>query len=165
MSHPTNPLLEAVTQWRHSQLGTVEDLEELDRILSEFHHSDTALALIAARVAEGDVPLHVAADIDQIIWEQDMVDVTREYVLIPDDDAGWVPAGLQIGLTGKVVAPDVYIAIGMSGSSQHMSGCSGSKTIVAINKDAEANIIKRARYAVVGDWKKVLPALIEKLKS
>jgi len=83
----------------------------------------------------------------------------------PPCDNGWVPAGLQIGLTGKVVAPEVYIAIGMSGSSQHMSGCSGSKTIVAINKDAEANIIKRARYAVVGDWKKVLPAFIEKLKS
>jgi electron transfer flavoprotein alpha subunit len=83
----------------------------------------------------------------------------------PPCDNGWVPAGLQIGLTGKVVAPDVYIAIGMSGASQHMSGCSGAKTIVAINKDAEANIIKRARYAVVGDWKKVLPGFIEKLKA
>jgi len=83
----------------------------------------------------------------------------------PPCDNGWVPAGLQVGLTGKVVAPEVYIAVGISGASQHMSGCSGAKTIVAINKDAEANIIKRARYAVVGDWKKVLPAFIEKVKE
>jgi len=83
----------------------------------------------------------------------------------PPCDNNWVPAGLQIGLTGKLVAPDVYIAIGISGSSQHMSGCSGAKTIVAINKDAEANIIKRARYAVVGDWKKVLPAFTAKVKE
>lgn len=83
----------------------------------------------------------------------------------PPCDNGWVPSGLQIGLTGKLVAPDVYIAIGISGSSQHMSGCSGSKTIVAINKDPEANIIKRARYAVVGDWKKVVPAFTAKVKE
>jgi electron transfer flavoprotein alpha subunit len=83
----------------------------------------------------------------------------------PPCDNGWVPAGMQIGLTGKLVAPDVYIAIGISGSSQHMSGCSGAKTIIAINKDAEANIIKRARYAVVGDWKKVVPAFTAKVKE
>ncbi|MFH0942361.1 MAG: electron transfer flavoprotein subunit alpha/FixB family protein [Chloroflexota bacterium] len=83
----------------------------------------------------------------------------------PPCDNGWVPAGLQIGLTGKIVAPELYIAIALSGSSQHMSGCSGCKTIVAINKDPEANIIKRARYAVVGDWKKVLPAFTAKVKE
>jgi electron transfer flavoprotein alpha subunit len=83
----------------------------------------------------------------------------------PPCDNGWVLPGLQIGLTGKIVAPDLYIAIALSGSSQHMSGCSGCKNIVAINKDPEANIIKRARYAVVGDWKKILPAFTEKLKE
>lgn len=83
----------------------------------------------------------------------------------PPCDNGWVPSGLQIGLTGKIVAPDVYIAIALSGSSQHMSGCSGCKTIISINKDPEANIIKRARYAVVGDWKKVLPAFTAKVKE
>lgn len=83
----------------------------------------------------------------------------------PPCDNGWVSAGLQIGLTGKIVAPDVYIAVALSGSSQHMSGCSGSKNIVAINKDPEANIIKRARYAVIGDWKKILPAFTEKAKE
>lgn len=83
----------------------------------------------------------------------------------PPCDNGWVPAGLQIGLTGKIVAPDLYLAIALSGSSQHISGCSGCKNIVAINKDPEANIIKRARYAVIGDWKKVLPAFTAKLKE
>ena len=83
----------------------------------------------------------------------------------PPCDNGWVPTGLQVGLTGKIIAPDLYIAIALSGSSQHMSGCSGSKNIVAINKDPESNIVKQARYAVVGDWKKVLPAFTNKVKE
>jgi len=83
----------------------------------------------------------------------------------PACDSGWIPDTSQVGLTGKIVTPDFYLAIGISGSSQHMAGCSSSKTIVAINKDAEANIFKEARYGVVGDWKKVLPAFIEKVKE
>jgi electron transfer flavoprotein alpha subunit len=83
----------------------------------------------------------------------------------PPCDNEWVPAGAQIGLTGKIVTPDLYIAVALSGSSQHMSGCSGSKTIVAINKDPEANIFREARFGVVGDWKKVIPALTGKLKE
>ena len=76
-----------------------------------------------------------------------------------------MPAGVQIGLTGKIVTPELYIAIALSGSSQHMSGCSGAKTIVTINKDPEANIFREARFGVVGDWKKVLPAFTDKLKE
>jgi len=83
----------------------------------------------------------------------------------PPCDNAWVPAGLQVGLTGKIVSPDLYIAVALSGSSQHMSGCSGSKNIIAINKDPEANIVKQARYAVIGDWKKILPAFAEKVKE
>jgi len=83
----------------------------------------------------------------------------------PPCDNGWIPAGAQIGLTGKIVNPDLYIAVALSGSSQHMSGCSGSKTIVAINKDPEANIFREARFGVVGDWKKVIPAFTSKLKE
>ena len=63
------------------------------------------------------------------------------------------------------IAPEVYIAVAISGSSQHMSGCSGSKTIIAINKDREANIFRHARFGVVGDWKKVLPAFTAKIKE
>ena len=72
---------------------------------------------------------------------------------------------LPQGLTGKIISPDLYIAIALSGASQHMTGCSGSKTIVAINKDPEANIFKEARYGIVGDWKKVLPAFTSKVKE
>ena len=83
----------------------------------------------------------------------------------PPCDNGWLADTLQIGLTGKIVAPTLYIAVGISGSSQHMSGCSGSKNIVAINKDPEANIFREARFGVVGDWKKVLPAFTDKVKA
>ena len=83
----------------------------------------------------------------------------------PPCDSGWVSDNLQIGLTGKIVSPDLYIAVALSGSSQHLSGCSGAKTIVAINKDPEANIFKVAQYGVVGDWKKTLPAFTEKVKQ
>jgi electron transfer flavoprotein alpha subunit len=83
----------------------------------------------------------------------------------PPCDNGWVSELLQIGITGKIIAPDLYIAVALSGSSQHLSGCSGSKNIVAINKDPEANIFRAATYGVVGDWKKVIPALTEKIKE
>lgn len=83
----------------------------------------------------------------------------------PPCDNGWVPTTLQIGLTGKVVTPDVYITVAVSGASQHLAGCSSSKNIIAINRDAEANIFKEARFGVVGDWKQVLPAFTEKVKE
>ena len=79
-------------------------------------------------------------------------------------DLGWYPPSQQVGLTGKVVTPDLYVAIAISGASQHMAGCSGSKTIVAINRDAEANIFKAASFGIVGDYKQVLPPLIEAVK-
>ena len=83
----------------------------------------------------------------------------------PPCDNGWVSDLLQVGLTGKIISPELYIAVALSGSSQHMSGCSGAKTIVAINKDAEANIFREARFGIVGDWKKVLPAFTNKVKE
>ncbi len=83
----------------------------------------------------------------------------------PAVDNNWVPASMQVGLTGKIVAPELYIAIALSGSSQHMAGCSGSKTIVAINKDPESNIFREARFGIVGDWKQALPAFTAKVKE
>ncbi len=80
-------------------------------------------------------------------------------------DLGWYPPSQQVGLTGKVVSPDLYVAIGISGASQHMAGCSGAKNIVAINRDREANIFRAARFGIVGDYKIVIPALIEALKA
>ena len=80
-------------------------------------------------------------------------------------DSGWVPATYQVGLTGKTITPDLYITVAISGASQHMAGCSGAKVIVAINKDAQANIFKDARYGVVGDWETVIPALTEAIRE
>jgi electron transfer flavoprotein alpha subunit len=80
-------------------------------------------------------------------------------------DLGWRPVAEQVGLTGKVVSPTMYIAVAVSGASQHMAGCSGSKNIIAINKDADANIFKAARFGIVGDFKQVMPALLEAIKK
>jgi len=88
------------------------------------------------------------------------VGITR----VPSDE-NWMPKSLEIGQTGHMVSPSLYIAVGISGAPQHLAGCSSSKLIVAINKDPQAPIFDMADFGIVGDYREVLPALIEKLKA
>lgn len=80
-------------------------------------------------------------------------------------DAGWIDHSHQVGLTGKSVSPRLYLSFGISGASQHMAGCSSARNIVAVNTDPDASIFSDSRFGVVGDWNKVLPALISALRD
>lgn len=80
-------------------------------------------------------------------------------------DLGWCPRGWQIGLTGRTVQPDLYIAVGISGAGHHMAGCGNAKTIVAVNTDPDAAIYKEARFGVIADYQQFIPAFIDEVRK
>ena len=83
----------------------------------------------------------------------------------PPCDLGWIEPSAQVGITGAIIAPDLYIAVGISGSTQHVGGMEGAKTIIAINEREDAPIFKIADYGVVDDYTQVLPAFLEGLRQ
>ena len=80
-------------------------------------------------------------------------------------DKGWISSDHQVGLTGTMIAPDIYVAVGISGAIQHLVGMVHSKKIIAINTDSGCNMFKVADYGVVEDYEEIIPALIEKLEE
>ena len=137
---------------RASVLDTIEESREGVRL------EDANVIVSGGRGLGGPDPFSVLHDLANVL--EGAVGASRAAC-----DAGWIDHAYQVGLTGKSVTPDLYIAVGISGASQHMAGCSSSRAIVAINKDADSNIFKEARYGVVGDWEKVLPAFLSAVRD
>lgn len=129
-------------------LGTVEQASEGVRL------EDADVVVSGGRGLGGPEPFEIVEDLARLLGGA--MGASRAAC-----DAGWIDHSHQVGLTGRTITPTVYIAVGISGASQHMAGCSGAKHIVAINKDREANIFKDASYGVAGDWRAVLPSFIE----
>jgi electron transfer flavoprotein alpha subunit len=135
-----------------SVTGTVAEAREGVRL------EDANFVVSGGRGLGGPEPFSVLADLANALGGA--VGASRAAC-----DAGWIDHSHQVGLTGKSVSPDVYIAIGISGASQHMAGCSSSRAIVAINKDGDSNIFKEARFGIVGDWEKVLPSFLATVRE
>lgn len=113
---------------------------------------DAKIIVAGGRGLEGPEGFRVLEDLAQVLGGE--VGSSR----VPCD-LGWCPHSWQIGLTGKTVTPELYVAVGISGAGHHMAGCGNAGTIVAINTDADAAIFGEARYGVVGDYRKIVPAL------
>jgi electron transfer flavoprotein alpha subunit len=142
----------ASVEQRAQVTGTVAESRDGVRL------EDANFVVSGGRGLGGAEPFHVLTDLANVLGGA--VGASRAAC-----DAGWIDHSHQVGLTGKSVSPDVYIAVGISGASQHMAGCSSSRAIVAINKDSASNIFKEARFGVVGDWEKILPSFIATVRE
>jgi electron transfer flavoprotein alpha subunit len=138
---------------------TVQVLEEVrEQTTSGPRLKDAKVIVSGGRGLGGPENWHFVEELAQVLGAA--VGATRAVT-----DAGWVPPSLQVGLTGATIAPDLYITVGISGAVQHIAGISGARNVVAINRDADANIFKYARFGVVGDWKQILPAFTQRLRE
>lgn len=139
-------------------------LELVESVKGESVRLDKADAIVA-----GGRGIHKIEGLQRL---EELIEILRRYfskvelgASRPLIDAGWLPHSRQVGLTGEKASPELYIAIGISGALQHLTGIFRSKKIVAINKDEQAPIFNYADYGIVGDYEEVVPALIEKLKE
>lgn len=139
----------------------LEGCEEKVRLVSEKHELTEGVPLEdAAVIVSGGRGI---GDAESFAMLQSMADQLNGAVGASRGavDEGWASPTRQIGQTGKIVAPSLYFAVGISGASQHLAGIANSKCVVAINKDEEANIFNRARFGLVCDYKKILPILTQ----
>ena len=142
----------------HANDIKVRHIEFIEESSSGIKLEDASVVVVGGRGLGGPEPFELLENIAELLGGA--VGASRAAC-----DAGWIDHNKQIGLTGKTVSPNLYITVGVSGASQHMAGCSNAKNIVAINQDKEANIFKEASIGVIGDWKTILPSLIEALKN
>ena len=136
----------------------VRHIEFIEESSTGVKLEDASVVVVGGRGLGGPQPFELLENIAELLGGA--VGASRAAC-----DAGWIDHNKQIGLTGKTGSPHLYITIGVSGASQHMAGCSNAKNIVAVNQDKDANIFKEASIGVVGDWKTILPSLIEALKN
>ncbi|MDB5539085.1 MAG: Electron transfer flavoprotein alpha subunit [Devosia sp.] len=142
----------------NADVATVAKFIAAHRTESDLPELSTAQIVVAGGVSFGSAEnFALVADLAHVLGAA--VGATRAAV-----DAGYAPNDWQVGQTGKIIAPDLYIAIGISGALQHLAGIQGAKKIVAINKDPEAPLMKLADIALVGDLFEVVPQLIAGLK-
>ena len=149
------------------------EIEKLDSLISETPDYRKFLEYIEAVAGDVDITKSdIVVGIGRGIKEQDNLAMIEEFAASiggvvacsrPIVDADWLPKDRQVGSSGKVIKPKLYIAIGISGAFQHVAGMKGAETIVAINKDANAPIFHEADYGIVDDLFKVIPALKEKI--
>ena len=131
---------------------------EIDRVVGKATIADADIVVSAGRGLKGPENWGMIEELADILGAATACSK-------PVSDLGWRPHGEHVGQTGKPVASNLYIAIGISGAIQHLAGVSSSKTKVVINNDSEAPFFKAADYGIVGDAFEVVPELIEKLKE